>query len=171
MRQYQLPKEVAGLLWIALLWLALPSLAQATWQSTRLPEGNIAELVRQEAPKFGVPVPLALAVAKVESNFNPRAQSSAGARGVMQIMPATARDEYGISAERLWQPRINVRLGLHFLKRLLIRYSGRTDLALSYYNGGSRVGDLPHARVIPATRRYVHQVQRLQRSYARQEAR
>ncbi len=85
----------------------------------------------------------------------------------MQIMPATARDEYGIAPEQLWEPRINIRLGLHFLKRLLVRYKGRMDLALSYYNGGSRVGDLPNARVIPATRSYVRKVMRLQRNYSK----
>jgi soluble lytic murein transglycosylase-like protein len=134
--------------------------------SRRLPNGEVAQLVRKEAGNLGVPVSLALAVAKVESNFNPRALSHAGARGVMQIMPATAEKEYGIEHDQLWEPRVNVRLGLHFLKRLLIRYRGRVDLALSYYNGGSRVGDLPNARVIPATKDYVKKVMRLQRSYS-----
>jgi soluble lytic murein transglycosylase-like protein len=58
-------------------------------------------------------------------------------------------------------------LGLHFLKRLLKRYRGRVDLALSYYNGGSRVGNLPRARVLPATRSYVRRVLTLQRRYRR----
>ncbi len=109
----------------------------------------------------------ALAVAHAESNFDPRAQSHKGARGVMQIMPATARGEYGIDPDDLWHPRTNIRLGIHFLRRLLERYQGRTDLALSYYNGGSRVGSLPRARVIPATRRYVAKVQNLQVMYRR----
>ena len=117
-----------------------------------------------------VPVSLALAVAHAESNFDRRAHSHKGARGVMQVMPRTARGEYGIAPDRLWDARVNVRLGLHFLKRLLRRYRGRIDLALSYYNGGSAVGDLPRARVIPATRAYVARVRRLQRYYQRQLA-
>ena len=125
----------------------------------------IQRLVVQEAHSLGIPAALALAVARVESNFNPNAQSPKGARGVMQIMPATARGEYGIAPQLLWQPRLNIRLGLHFLKRLLQRYRGRVDLALSYYNGGSRVGVWPHARVIPATRDYVIMVQRLRYRY------
>ncbi|MBT6830498.1 MAG: lytic transglycosylase domain-containing protein, partial [Rhodospirillaceae bacterium] len=112
-------------------------------------------MVVKEALDLGLPVALALAVAHAESNFNPSALSHMGARGVMQVMPATARGEYGVEAELLWQPRINIRLGIHFLRRLITRYHGRVDLALSYYNGGSAVGDLPHARVIPATRAYV----------------
>ena len=127
---------------------------------------RIQVLVAEEAVRMGVPVSLALAVAHAESNFNPRAESHKGARGVMQIMPLTAKGEYGIDPDLLWDPRINVRVGLHFLKRLIRRYRGRVDLALSYYNGGSAVGDLPHARVIPATTRYVARVQRLRRYYS-----
>jgi soluble lytic murein transglycosylase-like protein len=129
---------------------------------------GIKRLVADEAMRLGVPVSLALAVAHAESNFDGRAHSRAGARGVMQVMPRTAWTEYGIEPRLLWNPRINVRLGLHFLGRLLRRYRGRVDLALSYYNGGSAVGDLPHARVIPATAAYVKRVRRLQRHYQRQ---
>ena len=113
------------------------------------------------------PASLAMAVAHAESNFDPRALSPKGARGVMQIMPATARGEYGIPPELLWDARLNIRVGIHFLARLLGRYRGRTELALSYYNGGSAVGDLPRASVIPATRDYVAKVLRLEREYAR----
>ena len=128
---------------------------------------EIKALVARQAMDLGVSVSLALAVAHAESNFDASAKSSKGARGVMQIMPATARGEYGIGADLLWNPRINVRLGLHFLKRLLKRYGGRVDLALSYYNGGSAVGDLPNARVIPATYAYVAKVRKLQKYYDR----
>ncbi len=129
---------------------------------------NVQKLVAREATNLGIPVALALAVAHTESNFDPLAHSHKGARGVMQIMPATARGEYGIDADLLWDARINIRIGLHFLGRLLDRYEGRVDLALSYYNGGSRVGVLPHARVIPATRKYVAKVKRLRKRYRRQ---
>jgi soluble lytic murein transglycosylase-like protein len=137
-----------------------PAAAKATSQ--------IKYLIIREARHMGIPASLALAVAKVESNFQARARSHKGARGIMQIMPATARGEYGIQPGLLWNPRINVRLGLHFLQRLLKRYRGRVDLALSYYNGGSAVGTLPHARVIPATRKYVDKVQRYRRQFSRQ---
>ncbi|MFQ5974320.1 MAG: lytic transglycosylase domain-containing protein [Alphaproteobacteria bacterium] len=136
-----------------------------------LDRAAIEALVVEEATRMGVPVSLALAVAHAESSFDPNALSHKGARGVMQIMPKTALGEYGIGPELLWNPRINVRLGLHFLKRLLWRYRGRTDLALSYYNGGSAVGDLPHARVIPATALYVERVERLRRRYSGRLAR
>lgn len=132
---------------------------------------SVKQLVAREAVDMGVPVSLALAVAHVESNFDPKAESHKGARGVMQIMPATAKGEYGIEANQLWDPRLNVRLGLHFLNRLVKRYRGRTDLALSYYNGGSRVGVWPNAKVIPATASYVAKVRKLQRHYRTRLAR
>jgi len=128
---------------------------------------QVMSLVVREANDLGVSPSLALAVAHTESNFDPRALSPKGARGVMQIMPATARDEYGIAPDYLWDPRTNIRLGLHFLRRLQHRY-GRTDLALSHYNGGSVAGRPPDARPLPATRRYVARVQRLQAMYRRQ---
>ena len=140
----------------------------ATSGTTAAERRAVRALVAAEARAMRFPVSLALAVARAESDFDPRVESRAGARGVMQIMPRTAAEEYGIPAHMLWQPRLNVRLGIHFLKRLLRRYRGRTDLALSYYNGGSAVGDLPSARVLPVTRDYVRKVRRYQRLYRRE---
>lgn len=157
---------------VAVMLLASGEAAEAGQTGREgLDRGAIEALVVEEATRMGVPVALALAVAHAESSFDPSALSHKGARGVMQIMPKTALGEYGIGPELLWHPRINVRLGLHFLKRLLWRYRGRTDLALSYYNGGSAVGDLPHARVIPATAAYVERVERLRQRYSGRSAR
>ena len=111
-----------------------------------------------------------MAVAKAESNFDAAAESRAGARGVMQIMPRTARDLYGVAPDELWDARLNVQLGIDYLESLIRRYHGRWDIALSHYNGGSAVGDPANPRVIPATSAYVNKVLRLQRRY-RAEAR
>jgi len=148
--------------------LLLPLAAPAHGRAVGRQRAAMRALVAHEARAFGLPVDLALAVAKAESDFDPHALSHKGARGVMQIMPATAIGEYGIHPDLLWNPRINVRLGLHFLRRLIRRYRGRIDLALSYYNGGSAVGTWPRARVIPATAGYVRKVERLRRHYRRQ---
>jgi len=146
---------------LVLLIALLPTGARAA-----LPERTeISRQVAAEARQIGVPVALALAVARAESNFDPKALSHKGARGVMQVMPNTALGEYGIHPDRLWEPRINIRLGLHFLKRLIRRYRGRVDLALSYYNGGAAVGVWPRARVIPATHRYLNKVERFRLDY------
>ncbi len=149
---------------VAVIALAASSDAAARSRSAP-PRQVIEDMVRREARDLGVAVPLALAVARAESNFNPNAESHKGARGVMQIMPATARGEYAIRPDLLWDPRVNIRLGLHFLGRLIRRYRGRVDLALSYYNGGSAVGEWPKARVIPVTAPYVRKVLELRRQY------
>ena len=101
---------------------------------------------------------LALAVAQVESNFNPNAVSSKGAIGVMQIMPRTALYEYGITKERLFNPETNIKIGIKFLNHLITKYNGRVDIALSHYNGGSAVGKWPNLQIIPATYNYVIKV-------------
>ncbi len=111
---------------------------------------QIKRMVIEEAQRNGVvPPSLALAVAKVESNFDEGAMSSAGARGVMQIMPKTARGEYDISANKLWDPRLNIRLGIDYLNKLYNQYGKRWSLALSHYNGGTLKGRgraaIPHS--------------------------
>ena len=150
------------------LWaLAMAETANAA-RGTGIPASRdeVRRMVIAEAQGADVPVALALAVAKVESNFNPRALSSAGARGVMQIMPKTGRDLYGVEPDQLWDAELNIRLGIDFLKNLHKRY-GRWDLALSHYNGGSAVGTPPNARVIPATRKYVDAVLAWHRRFER----
>ena len=126
---------------------------------------EVKRIVVEEARKSRVPPALAMAVAKVESNFNDRALSSAGARGVMQIMPATGRGVFKVEASELWKPRSNVQLGISFLDQLRRQY-GDWDLALSHYNGGSlkRGADgkfKPHGY----TRKYVAAVKRWWRRY------
>jgi len=129
---------------------------------------DIKEIVVEEALATTVPPSLALAVAKVESDFQPRALSPKGARGVMQIMPATARGEFGVAPDELWDARLNVQLGVDFLEQLIRRYRGRWDLALSHYNSGRVMGSGARAEPLPATRKYVDSVLRWQRRYAAQ---
>jgi len=116
---------ILGTLLIAALSLAMLNPVEASTRS------ETRRLVVEEAMNSHVPPSLAMAVAKVESDFQPKALSSAGARGVMQIMPATAMGEYGVGAEELWDARLNVQLGIDFLESLIARYEGRWDLALS----------------------------------------
>ena len=111
-----------------------------------------SKLTKYVSPSLG------LAVAKIESNFNHEAISSKGAIGVMQIMPLTAKKIYGIERHKLFNPVINIKIGLHFLDSLIKRYKGRVDIALSHYNGGSAVGKWPNLKIIPATHSYVLKV-------------
>jgi hypothetical protein len=129
---------------------------------------DVRRLVVEEAMNSHVPPSLAMAVAKVESDFQPKALSTAGARGVMQIMPATAMGEYGIGADELWNARLNVQLGIDFLGQLIARYGGRWDLALSHYNGGSIMHTRSGMEPLLATRKYVAAVLKWQKRYAEQ---
>lgn len=129
---------------------------------------DIKRLVVEEAEATTIPPSLALALAKVESNFQVEALSHKGARGVMQIMPQTAQNEFGVHPDELWDAHLNVQLGLSFLEQLINRYGGRWDLALSHYNGGTLKGLGIKARPHTYTRRYVNSVLRWQRRYADQ---
>ncbi len=97
--------------------------------------------VEEAAKEFGVDPYLVWAVMREESRFQPRAESGAGARGLMQIMPATAADIAGqkgldLEDEDLWDPEINVRLGTWYLARLWTQFEGNPDRVLAAYNAG-----------------------------------
>jgi len=104
---------------------------------------DIAEAVKTPAGSKDLPsAPLVLAVIRQESGFDGKAISRAGARGLMQLMPATARaiarkNKLGYSRKRLLTDQhYNLQLGSAYLARLLDRYDGSTLLALAAYNAG-----------------------------------
>jgi hypothetical protein len=131
---------------------------------------DIQQRVISEAKRQNIAPSLALAIADVESNFNHQALSHAGAKGVMQIMPRTAEQVFGVPRSRLFDPDVNIELGIKFIKKLLGRYDNRLDIALSHYNGGSGVknkyGELS---VIPATRDYVDKVLATQQGFLKHD--
>src|SRR5207249_2601250 len=94
------------------------------------------ETVRAAARAHGVDPLLVLAVIRQESLFEPEAVSSAGARGLMQLLPATARQLAGADAAALADVATNIDLGTRLLARLLRQYGGATVKALAAYNGG-----------------------------------
>lgn len=112
--------------------------------------------IREAAREHRVPEELVRAVIKVESNFNPRATSSAGAMGLMQLMPGTARD---MGVKNPYDPRENIYGGTRYLRELLDRYDGNVPLALAAYNWG--MGNLESGRPLPEeTRNYLELVGR-----------
>lgn len=104
----------------------------------RLPDaGQRLELLRQvhfEARRTDLSPELVLAVIEVESNFNRFAISSAGARGLMQIMPFWL-DEIGRPDDNLFRPQTNLRFGTTILRHYLDREDGNLTRALARYNG------------------------------------
>lgn len=130
---------------------------------------SIRELVKAEAERTNaVPVAIALAVARVESNFNEGAESHVGARGVMQIMPRTAQGTLNVDPDDLWDPSVNIEAGLRYLAQLYQHYGYRWDAALSHYNGGTLKGNPYSAEPHGYTQDYVRKVMKYAREYERE---
>ena len=128
-----------------------------------LPKGatdrrSLMQMASKIAKRHGVAEPLVHAVIEVESRYNPKARSRAGAMGLMQLMPKTANR---FSVADAFDPVQNVDAGVRYLKELLERYSGEVRLALAAYNAGEeaveRHGGIPPYR---ETIDYVKRVQR-----------
>lgn len=90
-------------------------------------------LIEREAKAFDVDAALVSALIRAESNYEPRAVSRKGARGLMQLMPATARR---LSVRKPFDPASNVKGGVKYLRELVDRFGHRPDLVLAAYNAG-----------------------------------
>jgi soluble lytic murein transglycosylase-like protein len=97
-------------------------------------------LIEETAYRESVPPYLVAAVMSVESNFDASAVSNKGARGLMQVMPDTAR-RFGFDAKRLQDPVHNIAAGATYLRWLLARYDGDLDRVLAAYNAGEGAVD------------------------------
>lgn len=123
---------------------------------------QIAESIQQAAADYRLPADLIRGVIRAESNFQVRAVSPAGAQGLMQLMPATAR-ELGVADP--FDIRQNIDGGARYLRRMLDMFDGDVKLALSAYNAGPGAvmkydGRVPYAE----TRDYVRKVMRYAKS-------
>jgi soluble lytic murein transglycosylase-like protein len=136
------------------------------WKTHGWSSGDVAldNLIRTNAARFAIDPYLVFLVIEQESHFHPRAVSPKGARGLMQLMPGTAR-RFGVS--RPFDPADNIRGGTQYLKQLLTMFNGQVDLALASYNAGeNRVLDYGN-RVPPfkETRDYVKRISSRYRSH------
>lgn len=117
---------------------------------------KFSDIVSKVSEKYKVSENLIHAVIKAESAYNPNAISVKGAGGLMQLMPATAR-QYGVSD--IFSPSENIDGGTKYLKFLLERYNGNINMALAAYNAGEgsvdKYGDIPP---FPETRAYVDKI-------------
>lgn len=109
--------------------------------------GDLADRVAEAADRYALDRALLAAMVKVESNFDPFAVSHKGACGLLQLIPATAA-RFGV--RDVFDPEQNLDGGARYLRWLLDRFGGRTDLALAGYNAGegavSRHGGIPPYR-------------------------
>jgi soluble lytic murein transglycosylase-like protein len=118
-------------------------------------------LIRQHANQRGIRPELVRAVIQVESAFNARAVSPKGAMGLMQLMPATAK-QFGVIDP--FNPAENIRAGVSYLRLLLDRYDHDEQLALAAYNAGPGAVDKYGSKVPPykETQNYVMKITGLQ---------
>lgn len=94
---------------------------------------NINDAIKYVSDKYGVEEEFIKAVIKQESGFNPNAVSRCGAKGLMQLMPSTAKS---LGVENPFNVLDNIDGGTRYLKRLMEAFDGNKELALSAYNGG-----------------------------------
>ncbi len=131
------------------------------------PKSSIENMIEAHAEKIGINPSLVKAVARAESGFNPKAVSPAGAKGLMQLMPSTARE---LGVRSIMDPSENVRGGAEYLKKLLNKYHSIPH-ALAAYNAGpgavDRFGGVPPYR---ETRNYVAKVTHYFNQYEQQRA-
>lgn len=95
---------------------------------------RFAPIVEKASRAYGVEAALVHAVIFAESSYDPEARSPAGAAGLMQLMPGTAR-HYGV--KDLFDPSQNIHGGVNFLRDLLRQFDGNVELALAAYNAGT----------------------------------
>lgn len=124
---------------------------------------RFAKIIRSTSERYGVDPHLVRSIIKVESDFNPRARSPKGARGLMQLMPATARQHNVVN---IYNPKENIEGGVRHLRLLLDHFRGEIPLTLAAYNAGvkavKKYGGVPP---FGETRRYVRRVLAYYRGY------
>jgi soluble lytic murein transglycosylase len=124
---------------------------------------NIDEIITRYAAANRLEKALVQAVIKAESDYNPRAVSSKGAQGMMQLIPETAQE---MKVTNPFDPEDNIRGGTRYLRKMLDLFNGNVDLALAAYNAGP--GAVRQHGGIPPfseTRNYVQRVKRFLHAY------
>lgn len=146
-----------------------------------------SEYVEKYSDEFGVERSLVYAVIHTESGFHEDAESSVGARGLMQLMPETFMwlqtklGEEELPADALFDPNINIKYGTYYLSDLLYDYNGKVETAVAAYNAGTTnvdswlmdsaystdgetLNDIPYEE----TKRYVARVMKAKSVYEKQ---
>ncbi len=130
--------------------------------------GEYSNYINEAAAKYGVSAALIAAVIKAESNFNPNDVSGSGAIGLMQLMPATAR-ELGVGNP--YDPKQNIMGGTRELANLIKKYNGNLDLVLAGYNAG--VGAVEKFGGVPPykeTKDYIPKVKKYMKGFGGSES-
>ena len=121
-------------------------------------------IICEMSRKYGVDSDLVCAVIKAESDFDPMVVSRKGARGLMQLMPETAKD---MQVRNVFIPRENIEGGVKYLRRLLNMFENDLPLSLAAYNAGENVVKQYQNQIPPykETQEYVKRVLRYLQDY------
>ena len=115
-----------------------------------------SEIIKEASQAYGIQEEVISAVIKQESSYNPRAVSSCGAQGLMQLMPGTARS---LGVRDAFNPEENIMAGTRYLREKLDEFNGSLPLALAAYNAGSgavkKYGGIPPYK---ETQAYVNKI-------------
>jgi hypothetical protein len=126
-----------------------------------LEQAPFGELIRKTAEKYGVDADLVFSVVAAESNFNPKAVSRRNARGLMQLLPETAKR---LGVRDIYDPAQNIEGGTRYLRDLLKRYDGDLALTLAAYNAGP--GAVERYGKIPPYNETIAYVRAIRKTYA-----
>jgi len=128
-------------------------------------KATVKQLIRKTAKRYGVPVPLALALAYQESGFQQRVVSPVDAIGVMQVLPSTGRSLGRLHGRHfdLLTTSDNIEAGVLLLKDLLRATGSPAGALAGYYQG---LGSVRRIGLLPQTRQYIRNIQLLQRRFA-----
>lgn len=136
--------------------MTMPNVRVPSMACPALDDEEIDKLSESAGQKNSIPPELIAAVMRQESGFHPCAVSTAGAMGLMQLMPETAQT---LGVDDPFVPEQNVEAGARYLKQLLDRYHGDRRLALGAYNAGpARVDQANGVPDIPETQDYVERI-------------
>ncbi|HEV7922478.1 MAG TPA: lytic transglycosylase domain-containing protein [Thermoanaerobaculia bacterium] len=131
-------------------------------ESGPLFKSRFDQIIKDAAKKFDVDAALVSAVIKAESDFNPREMSNKGARGLMQLMPATA-ERFGVTDS--FDPVANIYAGTRYLRWLLETFHGNADHAVAAYNAGE--GNVWKYKGVPPFRETVTYINRIAKNFVK----
>ena len=143
--------------------IKIPNLNRSYLKQAKILRNPYMPIILTAASRYQVDPAIILAIIKAESNYNPKAVSRAGAEGLMQLMPGTAR---ALGVKDSFDPEQNIHGGVKYFSLLLNKFAGDHVLALAAYNAGS--GKVLKYKGIPPyneTRQYIKKVFKYQKQF------